>query len=77
MSPNWETDFLKANSWFLLVRWSVMKQTFLGCSALFLTGQFSACENSRLSLLLGATDVGETSASASRTFHLIAQFLHT
>jgi len=54
-----------------------MKETFVGCSALFLTGQFSAFENSCLSLLLAAMDVGETSATASRTFHLIAQFLHT
>ena len=33
-------DFLKARFWFLLVRWSVGKRTFLACSTLFLTGQF-------------------------------------
>ena len=59
-------DFLKARFRFLLVRWSVGKQTFLACNMLILTGQFSGRRCDRC-VLLGMSN--------QETLHLVTSVL--
>ena len=55
---------------FLLVRWSVGKLTFLACSTLFLTDQFSGRQCDLVTLVLGKLDPGDSLAWHSLGFEV-------